>query len=208
MGLAEVEEILGRLTTDAELRERFVHDPLVVGREMGLSASETRQVARSASARIASYAAPPRSRRLLELSKLLPLSQRVLADRFSAHFQTYAASHPADGSRQLIPDALEFARYLEKRLREERVGPGWTLDLLRFERSRLKAADPERRLVARYFRHDIGRLALSIARREEQPSVVRRSTVAVWWRPRRRAPVRYAVFAAPGLLKWRRDQKT
>ena len=201
MGLAEVEQILGRLTTDAELRERFVHDPLVVGREMGLSAGETRRVARAASARIDSFGGTPRGRRLLELSKLLPLTQRVLADRFSAHFKAFAASHPAVGARQLFEDAQDFASYLEGRLREERVGPGWTLDLLRFEKARLKAADPARRWVARYFRHDIGRLVRSVARRETTPEAERRSTVAVWWRPSRRAPVRFAVFARPQIFK-------
>jgi len=203
MGLAEVEQILGRLTADAELRERFVHDPLVVGRELGLSAGETRRVARSAAARIDSYSGTPRGRRLLELSKLLPLTQRVLADRFSAHFKTFAASRaaPAHDAAHLLEDAQEFATYLEGRLREERVGPGWTLDLLRFEKARLKAADPSRRFVARYFRHDIGRLVRSVARREETPAAARRSTVAVWWRPRRRAPVRFAVFARPQIFK-------
>ena len=203
MGLAEVEQILGLLTTDAELRERFVHDPLVVGREMGLSAGETRQVARHASARIDSFGGTPRGRRLLELSKLLPLTQRVLADRFSAHFKTFAADHPAVGARQLMEDAQDFASYLAGRLREERVGPGWTLDLLRFEKARLKAADPSRRWVARYFRHDISRLVRCVARREETPTAARRSTVAVWWRPHRRAPVRFAVFAAPEIFKKR-----
>ena len=201
MGLAEVEQILERLTTDEALRERFVHDPLVVGRELGLSAGETRQVARVAAARIDSYNATQKGRRLLELSKLLPLTQRVLADRFSTHFQAYAADHPAVGARQLLESAQDFASYLEVRLREERVGPGWTLDLLRFEKARLKAADPSRRWVARYFRHDISRLVRSVARREETPSAARRPTVAVWWRPRSRAPVRYAVFASPELFK-------
>jgi len=201
MGLAEVEQILERLTTDEALRERFVHDPLVVGRELGLSAGETRQVARVAAARIDSFSGTAKGRRLLELSKLLPLTQRVLTDRFSAHFQAYAADHPAVGARQLLESAQDFASYLEVRLREERVGPGWTLDLLRFEKARLKAADPSRRWVARYFRHDISRLVRSVARREETPSAARRPTVAVWWRPRSRAPVRYAVFASPELFK-------
>jgi len=199
--LAEVEQILGRLTTDAELRERFIHDPLVVGRELGLSAGETRQMARSAASQIDSYSSTPRSRRLLELSKLLPLTQRVLRDRFSAHFQTYAAAHPSGEARQLLEDAQGFAVYLEARLREERLGPGWTLDLLRFEKARLKAADPSRRWVARYFAHDISRLVRSVARKEELPVAARRPTVAVWWRSQRRGTVRYAVFAAPSLFK-------
>jgi hypothetical protein len=74
------------------------------------------------------------------------------------------------------------------------------LDLLRYERTRLKAADPARRVVVSFFRHDISRLVRSVARREEPPAATRRATFAVWWRPQRRGTVRYAVFNAPRIF--------
>ena len=200
MGLSEIERILARLSTDEGLRSRFVDDPFALGRELGLSAAESRQLRRKAAARFDSFAASARERRLVELGKLLPLTHRVLGGRFAAHFKRYAAAHKPGGIERLFGDAIDFAGYLERKLREERVGSGWTLELLRYERARLKAADPQRRLVAALFRHDISRLVRSVARREEQPAVVRRATAALWMRTKRHGPVRYAVFSTPRLF--------
>ena len=200
MSLSEIEQILARLSTDEGLRRRFVDDPFALSRELGLNAAESRQLRREAAARFDSFAASSGEQRLVEMSKLLPLTHRVLGSRFAAHFKRYAAAHRPGGIERLFGDAIDFAAYLEKSLRVERVGSGWTLDLLRYERARLKAADPRRRFVAALFRHDISRLVRSVARKEETPQVVRRATAAVWLRAKRHAPVRYGVIAAPRLF--------
>ena len=199
--MSEIEHILERLSGDEELRRRFVDDPFALGRELGLSVSGARQLKREAAARFDSFAATERDRRLVEMRKLFPLTQRVLSGRFATHFKDYAAAHPAGGIARLFGDAFDFARYLDARLIEERVGPGWVLDLLRYEKARLRASDPARRFVGAYFRHDISRLVRSVMRREEPPAANRRATVAVWWRPQRRGTVRYAVFGVPQLRK-------
>jgi hypothetical protein len=200
MALSEIEQILARLSADAVLRERFVNDPVTLARELGLTASASRQLRREAATRFDSFAASPRDRRLIELGKLLPLTQRVLQGRFAAHFKRYAATRGTGGIERLFGDALDFAAYLEAKLREERVGSGWTLELLRYEKARLKAADPKRRLVVALFRHDISRLVRSVARKEEQPAIIRRPTIAAWWRTRRHTSVRYAVYNTPRLF--------
>jgi hypothetical protein len=198
--MAEIEHILERLSGDEELRRRFVDDPFALGRELGLSASAARQLKREAAARFDSFAETERERHYVEVRKLFPLTQRVLSGRFAAHFRRFAAAHAVGNIARLFGDAQAFAEYLDARLREERVGPGWVLDLLRFEKARLRAADPARRLVVAFFRHDIGRLVRSVMRREEPPAAARRATVAVWWRPQRRGTVRYAVLNAPQLF--------
>jgi len=109
------------------------------------------------------------------------------------------AEHGPPAVERLFGDVLRFAEYLEKQLREDYLGSGWTLDILRFEKARVKAADPNRRFVVAYFRHDISRLVRGVARKDKAPllEVVVRRTVAVWWRTRPHATVRYVVFAAP-----------
>lgn len=199
--MSEIEHILERLTSDEELRRRFVDDPFALGRELGLSVPAARQLKREAAARFDSFAATERERRLVEMRKLFPLTQRVLAGRFAAHFKRFAAVHPDGGIAHLLGDALDFAKYLDARLREERVGPGWVLDLLHYEKARLRASDPTRRVVAAFFRHDISRLVRSVMRREEPQAMGRRATIAIWWRPQRRGTVRYAVYSAPRLRR-------
>lgn len=200
MSLSEIEQIIERLSADEKLRERFVNDPHALGRELGLTAAESRRLKREADARLHSFIPSGRERRFIEISKLLPLTHRVLEKRFDAHLNRYAATHEHGGIERLFGDAIGFAAYLDKKLREERVGSGWTLELLRYEKARLKAADPKRRLVAAFFRHDIGRLVRSVARKEEHPVIVKRATLALWMRSKRHEPVRYAAFSAPRLF--------
>jgi len=200
MELSEIEKILARLSTDESLRKRFVREPVALARELGLSAAESRQLKREAASRFDSFAKSTRERRFVEIGKLLPLTHRVLGSRFDSHLNRFLAAHEPGGIERLFGDALDFADYLERKLREERVGSGWTLELLRYERARVRAADPNRRLVVAAFRHDIRRLVRSVARKEDRPEIVRRATVATWWRTRHHAPVRYAVFAAPKLF--------
>ncbi len=202
MSLADIEHILARLTADEDLRARFVENPFALGRELGLSASGTRQLRREAAERFDSFAATPRERRFVQVNKLLPLTHRVLRERFTKYFDRYVAEHGEVAIERLFDDVLRFAEYLEKQLRDDYLGSGWTLDLLRFEKSRVKAADPNRRVVVAYFRHDISRLVRGVARKDKSAmfEVVVRRSVAVWWRPRPHAPIRYSVFNAPRLF--------
>jgi hypothetical protein len=202
MSLSDIEQILARLSTEDELRARFVENPFALGRELGLTPTRTRQLRREAAARFDSFAATPRERRFVQVNKLLPLTHRVLQARFTHYFDLYVSEHGAVAVERLFGDVLRFAEYLEEKMRDDYLGSGWTLDLLRFEKSRVKAADPNRRLVVAYFHHDISRLVRGVARKDKDAmfEVVVRRSVAVWWRRRPRDPVRYAVFAAPKLL--------
>jgi len=201
MGLQEIEQILARLSADEELRGRFVNDPFALGRELGLSTAASRQLRRAAAARFDSIAASPRERRFVQVYKLLPLTHRVLKGRFTYYFDRYVAEHGAVSFERLFGDVLAFADYLEKRMTEDHLGSGWTLDLLRFEKARIKAADPKRRLVVATFRHDISRLVRGVMRKGELFAAVRRRSVAVWWRRRKGEPVRYAVFGTPTISR-------
>jgi len=202
MGLADIEKILARLSADQELRARFVENPFALGRELGLTAAGTRRLRREAAERFDSFAATPRERRFVQVNKLLPLTHRVLRERFTRYFDRYVAQHGDVAIERLFDDVLRFAEYLEEQLREDYLGSGWTLDLLRFEKARVKAADPNRRVVVAYFRHDISRLVRGVARKDRTAmlEVVVRRSVAVWWRPRPHATVRYSVFNAPRLF--------
>ena len=201
MALTDIEQILARLTTDEKLRARFVENPFALGREMGLSPTRTRQLRREAAERYDSFAATPRERRFVQVNKLLPLTHRVLGGRFTHYFDRYVAEHGAVSVERLFGDVLHFAEYLEGKLRDDYLGSGWTLDLLRFEKARVKAADPKRHLVVAYFRHDISRLVRGVARKDAMFEVIVRRSVAVWWRRRPHEPVRYAAFAAPRLRR-------
>lgn len=197
MGLAEVQKTLARLYTDRRLREDFFADPPKVGRELGLCDEDARQLAQLSTAEVNKFADALHGKRLLGVGKLLPFTRRVLRDRFDAHFRRYASENVQAGAPQYFADAAGFAVYLGAALRRGEEAEPWVLDLLRFEAARVMASGSERRVVARYFSHDIGRLVGSLARRAESPAVFRRPSLAVWWRPRPHTPVRYTLLCAP-----------
>src|SRR5215210_5204927 len=203
MSFSDIEQILTQLSSDEELRARFVENPFALGRELGLTPTGTRRLRREAAERYNSFAATPREQRFVQVNKLLPLTHRVLRERFTNYFDGYVAQHGAPAVSRLFGDVLLFAEYLEEKLKDDYLGSGWTLDLLRFEKSRVKAADPRRRLVVAYFRHDISRLVRGVARKDREAllEIVVRRSVAVWWRRRPHEPIRYAVFAAPRLRR-------
>lgn len=198
MGTNEIQKGLTRLSSDAELRASFFRDPLKVGRDLGLSNAETRRLAQLSAPQFRTFGASPHNRRFLEACKVLPLTHRTLKENFTKLFKQFAATHAPGELRRHLGDNLAFALHLESELRgQQTLEPRWALDLLRYERARLQAADPARRMVVQLFRHDISRLVRSLARREDVPAVMARLCLAVWWRPRRRGNVRYALITLP-----------
>src|SRR5829696_8396581 len=93
MSLSDIEQILTRLSADETLRARFVENPFALARELGLSATGARQLRREAAARYDSFAATPHERRFVQVNKLLPLTHRVLRERFTRYFDRYVVEH-------------------------------------------------------------------------------------------------------------------
>lgn len=200
LGFARKKKELEEIHTSAGMRERFLADPVAVGHGLGFDAAEKRRLASMSEAQLDSFAASLHKRRLEQAGKLLPLTCRALGPDFEAAFRNYTRSHvPVRLARKHLGDALAFAAFLEKLLRRERREPRWLLDVLHYERSRVKAADPRRRLVLALFRHDVSRLVRSLARKEREAAVLARRCLAVWARARRGEPVRYAVYFLPRL---------
>lgn len=198
MGLAELQAALARLYTNTELRERFFADPLAVARELGFAEEEAEQLIAISPQRVETFARALHTKRLTQVSKLLPLTNRVLGQRFSSAFRQYADARVPSGTKKHLGDAYEFAAHLDLTLRREWREPRWVLDLLRYEKSRIKAADPRRHVVACAFRHDISRLVRSLARKEEA-AIHPRRCLAVWARLRRGEKIRHVVLMLPAL---------
>src|SRR4030095_6572160 len=129
MSLSDIEQILTRLSSDEELRARFVENPFALGRELGLTPAGTRQLRREAADRFNSFAATPHEQRFVQVNKLLPLTHRVLRERFTNYFNLYVAEHGPPAVSRLFGDVLRFAEYLEEKLKDDYLGSGWTLDL-------------------------------------------------------------------------------
>ena len=199
MSTAEMQRALARVLADAQLRERFFKDPQGVGRQLGFGAEEVRRLAELSPKGLGLFASSLYSQWLFHISKVMPLTAYALGDRFATELRAYAATHLPGGVRRIMQDALAFNLHLGKvlkRRKEER----WVIDLLRYERARIKAAVPRRRVVACVFRHDISRLVRSLARKQGAEAHTR-PCLALWARLRRGETVRYAVVMLPQLRR-------
>ncbi len=194
-----MQKALARLLADAQLRESFFKDPQGVGRELGFSAEETRRLAEISPRGLNTFASYLHKKWYAQLGKLMPLTFRALGDRFTFELRKFSETHLPGGVKRIMEDALAFNLHLGKALKQERERR-WILDLLRYERARLRAADPRRRLVVSVFRYDISRLVRSLARQEDA-DVFPRRCAALWTRYRRGQKVRYVVIMLPQMGK-------
>lgn len=194
-----MQRALARVLADAHLRERFFKDPQGVGRQLGFGAEEVRRLAELSPKGLNLFASSLHRQWLFHLGKLMPLTAHALGERFSAELSTYAETHLPGGVQRIMQDALAFNLHLGKVLKKGKERR-WLLDLVRYERARLKAADPRRRVVVCVFRHDISRLVRSLARKQDADAHTR-PCVALWTRLRRGQSVRYAVVMLPRLTK-------
>jgi len=155
VGLIEVQHVLARLYTDGSLREQFLADPESVGKGLGISADEARQLA-EARASIRYFARSLQVKRLGEAGRFLPATRRALGVRYGPLFLKYADTPPPTGPRKLQEDALRFVRFLATH-----PEPGfepWLLELARFEAAWIDARAPAPRLLVRFFRWPVQRL--------------------------------------------------
>jgi uncharacterized protein (UPF0276 family) len=183
MGLAQCQNLLARLYTDAALRGRFFADPRGVGAGLGLSAAEASGLAQLSPAQVGFYARSLRNKRCNDAAKMLPMSRRALgAERFDRLFLRHVSGHPYRAEAGPQGDALAFAEAVEPLLGRGGIGPPWAADVLRFEAARLGMADPARRWAARWLRHSPADLSAAVSAGPGQPPPVR-PTLAVWVRP-------------------------
>lgn len=105
MELGRLQAAIARLATNQALRERFIASPGSSAGDLGLTAPEAVDLARSG-AQIAAFAESLGRKRLGAARKLLFLSSSALGSRFDDLFRIWAAGQPA---RDYVDEAIAFA---------------------------------------------------------------------------------------------------
>lgn len=119
-------------------------------------------------------------KRLGEVRELLPMTAKALDKDFSKLFWQYAETYNPQGIKKHLYDAIAFATYIEK---IDNLKPKWIIDLVRYEKTWLEAADPNKRLIVRYFRYAI----------DGNLQVLKQPFLAVWFRLSPKGTLRYKV---------------
>ncbi|MFO1102335.1 MAG: hypothetical protein U1E20_05460 [Methylocystis sp.] len=188
MALAETQALLARLFTDDELRREFFEEPITVAARYGLGADEVQRLAALDRRETEAFAKSLIGKRTLYARRALPLTARLLSDRFDALLRE-AIRRPARGGKRRT-DSAALVALLKKNHTERDLGPVWIVDLARFELAFIEAGGSGPALVLRRFDFDVASIATSLAR-SEAVNALRRGTFGVWARPPR------------GRLRWR-----
>ena len=194
MGLAQMQEAMARLYTDAALREQFFDDPQSGGGALGLNTDETRQLAQLSRRQVSFFACSLHNKRLIEISKLLPLTHRMLGPRFAELFRRYANTHVPAGTKRHREEALAFSAFVEQVAITEGIAR-WIVEAARYQAAWLKMADPSWRYTVRWFRYPV----ITPAARPNPPAAapLAHPTLALWFRLSRRGRLRHVVLSVP-----------
>ena len=186
MGLAQTQQILARLYTNTEFRERFFANPQGVGADLGLSGDEAQQLAELSARDVTLFANSLKWKRLGEVRELLPRTARLLGKNFNALFWRYAESYIPQGIKKHRKDAISFAHFITKVAADEGMEPAWVGDVVRYEKTWLLADQASIYWRVCWFRYPIHKL-------ENSDVCIPEPTIAVWWRLSARSPVFYIV---------------
>ena len=197
MALAQIQHLMARLYTEAELRQRFFENTSRLGQAFGLDPEEVKLLGQVAPQQVGSFADSLHRKRLSAVAKLLPLSQSVLRKRFGALFQRYVETQVPQGIQRHHRDAIAFCTFAEQVSGAEGIEP-WVVELMRYEATWVRAANPTCRWLVRLFRYRMDELVQNRMREDESPmsSESRCPTIAFWFRSRRRR-LRHIVLPLP-----------
>jgi hypothetical protein len=191
MGLAEVQQVLARLSIDPALRDRFFADPDAVGAELGLAVEETLGLARIPRKQVEQFADSLRRKRRDQVRRIIPITARSLGREFAHLFDRYVDESPPRGSKADFDDAVGFVAAIRRWA--DPLEPEWAVDLARYELAWREAARAGRVPIVRIFRFPVARLATE----QERAPVAPRATLACWWRPPARGPILHFVITIP-----------
>jgi hypothetical protein len=114
MSLQKQQDFLARLFTDEDLRQNFLSEPEKIGAKNGLSETEIDDLKTVLPEQLNFFADSLYWKRLREVEKLLPLTQKVLGEDFDNLFREFSQNFNPQSVKKHLEDAFEFCELLQK----------------------------------------------------------------------------------------------
>ncbi len=180
MSLLEQQNFLARVFTEENLRLEFLSNPEEIGSANGLDENDICQLKEILPSQLNLFGDSLYFKRLGEVRKLLPLSNKALDKEFTNLFREFARDFLPKTTKKHLEDALEFADFLSKR----ELSEVWIKDVARFEQARLDFNANGKRFVLRKFDFDIREILAEFSNRNQETDVNfgKRTTFSVWFR--------------------------
>ncbi|MBD2576213.1 hypothetical protein [Oscillatoria sp. FACHB-1406] len=173
--LAKTQQFLARLYTNRQLREDFFTNPPDVARKWGIEEGSIQQLSTLDRAQVEFFASSLISKRLNQVSKFLPLTQKALGRDFSRLFVDYAETYSPSGIKKHWQDALAFCDFLQQTPFEK----DWWYDVVRYERENLRRLDSKLQFCCYRSRYAIQPLIESLQKSSETPVLIQKPTWVV-----------------------------
>lgn len=170
MSLLKQQNLLARIFTNKDLRQDFFENPESIKRELGLSETDLADLQKLSRTDLNFFADSLFYKRLQEVRKLLPHTEKFLQKDFQAHFRDFAANFQPKTLKKHLEDAVEFADFLSAK----KFSAEFVRDIAIYEQSRLIFNNRQKNFILKTFSFDIRRL--------DDEKLPPRKTVAVWFR--------------------------
>jgi hypothetical protein len=180
MSLVNSQQVLARIYTNSKLRDDFLTNPDVVGNSLGLNCQEIQQLSQLSSQQVNLFASSLKRKRLGEIRKLLPLTNKILKQEFDRLFFSFAETYLPTGSRKHLLDSIAFSIFLKQNLTTEK-NQLWLLDIWSYETIRLNMLLGKKQLIWSRFNYQIETLIANV--KGNYPSVPSpQPIIGIWFK--------------------------
>ena len=141
MNLPALQQILARLVTEPDLRDRFLDDPAKAAATERWDTEMVRAISTISTSGLRHYGDALLNKRAREAGRCLPLTCRAPGySRFHELFRAYAAGTTTHGPKRHRDDAIAFAGALLRGPSDASKAPPWVTDLAAYEAASLRCA--------------------------------------------------------------------
>lgn len=172
MSLLQQQNFLARLYTDENIRNRFLSEPEKIGNENDLTEQESAELARIIPAELNFFADSLFWKRLRETEKFLPLTKKVLKEKFVGLFREFSQIYNPKSVKKHLEDAIEFCRFLQG----SAIEPAFIKDIAKYEQGKLEFFGLGKLFVCKKLDYDIR----EISDQTVVSDLKKKLTFAVW----------------------------
>ena len=180
MSLQKQQNFLAKLYTNAELRRAFSFDSEQIGTQHDLNKSEIAEIAEIMPEELNFFAESLFWKRLREVEKFLPITQRILGEGFTNLFRQFAKNFNPQTVKKHLEDSTEFCKFLQIQNVSEIAK-----NAAKFEQSKLEFFGYGKRFVFCKLDFDVRKISLQ-ANDLQNEDLPRKTKIAVWVRAGKR----------------------
>jgi hypothetical protein len=151
MSLLHQQNILAKLYTEPEFRQKFLDEPIKIGTQNGLNEAEIKEISESMAEELKFFSDSLFWKRFREVEKLLPKTKETLGKDFEPLFREFSANYFPESIKKHLEDAIKFCEFLES----ETLKPEIAKDIARFEKTRHQFFGYDKPFKFCYLRHNI-----------------------------------------------------